>query len=207
MRDRVRDKVPDKVRDKLPDKQLSGKLSGGLSGRLSGGLSAQFGEVYAANPPSRENTSLRVVSEWFPSGFRVVSEWFPSGFRVVSEWFWRVPNLSEDLSGGLSRVLGPSKLSGRLSGVCPGGCRGFAGRAFEPSKLVEGCPGLFGELSRRFCALKAVRRVVQRTAFVNLLGQHLQPAQPSFLQTPMFQEGQFFVNLIRATLVEQAQPS
>ena len=42
-----------------------------------------------------------MVSEWFPSGFRVVSERF---FRVVSEWVWRVPNLSEDLSGGLSQV-------------------------------------------------------------------------------------------------------
>ena len=61
-----------------------------------------------------------MVSEWFPSGFRVVSEWFPSGFRVVSEWFWRVPNLSEDLFGGLSRVLGPSNLSGGLSGGLSG---------------------------------------------------------------------------------------
>ena len=64
-RDKVRDKVPDKVRDKLLDKQLSGKLSAGLSGGLSGGLSAHFAEIYAANPPSCENTSLRVVSEWF----------------------------------------------------------------------------------------------------------------------------------------------
>ena len=82
----MRDKVPDKARDK----QLSGKLSGGLSGRLSGGLSAHVAEIYAANPPSRENTSLRVA----------VSERFPSGFLVASESFWRVPNLSEDLSGG-----------------------------------------------------------------------------------------------------------
>ena len=65
VRDKARDKVPDKVRDKLLDKQLSGKLSGGLSGRLPGGLSAHFAEIYAANPPFRENTSLRVVSEWF----------------------------------------------------------------------------------------------------------------------------------------------
>ena len=144
-RDKVRDKVPDKVRDKLLDKQLSGKLSGGLSGRLSGGLSAHFTEIYAANPPSRENTSLQVVL----SGFRVVSERFPSGFRVVSEWFWRVPNLSEDLSGGLSRVLGPSKLSGVV--------RGFV-RAFGPSELSGGglSGGLSGELPRRCCALKAL---------------------------------------------------
>ena len=114
-RDKVRDKVPDKVRDKLLDKQLSGKLSGVLSGGLSGGLSADFAEK--PPPPARI-----LPSEWFPSGFervpsgfRVVSEWFPSGFRVVSKWFWRVPNLSEDLSGGLSRVFRTSKLSGGLS--------------------------------------------------------------------------------------------
>ena len=77
-------------------------------------------------PPARI-----LPSEWFPSGFRAVSEWF----RVV---FWRVPNLSEDLSGGgLSRAFGPSKLSGGLSG------------------------GLSGELSRRFCALRFVRGVVR----------------------------------------------
>ena len=54
-----------------------------------------------------------------------------------SEWLWRVPNLSEDLSGGLSRVFGPSKLSGGLSGEF----------------VREFVPG--------FWALKAVRRVVR----------------------------------------------
>ena len=152
MRDRVRDKVPDKVRDKLLDKQLSGKLSRGLSGRLSGSLSARFAEIYAAKTPSRKNTSLRVVSEWFggagsewfPSGFRVVSEWFPSGFRVVPK-------------------------------TCPGFCPGFWAFKAVP-RVVRGfvrgfgfwalsCPdnpGFVWGFVPGFWALKAVRRVVRK---------------------------------------------
>ena len=96
-------------------------------------------------PPSRKNTSLRVVL---------------SGFRVVSEWFWRVPNLPQSC---------PEGCPGVCLGVCPGllGPRrvvwGFVrglSRAFGPSKLCGGLSGGLSGLSRRFCALKAVRRVV-----------------------------------------------
>ena len=93
-------------------------------------------------PPS----DSRVVSgfERVPngfSGFRVVSERFLSGFRVVSKWFWCVANLSEDLSGGLSRE---SCVEG--SGICPGVCPGLFGPQscptdFVPSKLSGGLSG------------------------------------------------------------------
>ena len=92
----------------------------------------------------------------------MVSERFPSGFRVVSEWFWRVPNLFEDLSGGLSRVFGTSKLSGGLSG------------------------GLSGELSRRFCALKAVRRVVR--GFVRGVVRGFKPVWTQNMKTGAYAE-------------------
>ena len=90
-------------------------------------------------------------------------EYFPpSGFRVVSEWFWRVPNLSEDLSAGLSRAFGPSKLSGRLSG------------------------SLSGELSRRFCALKAVWRVVR--GFVRGVVRGFKPVWTQNVKTCVYAE-------------------
>ena len=89
----------------------------------------------------------------------MVSERFPSGFRVVSAWFWRVPNLSEDLSGGLS----------------PEGCPGVWGvRAFGPSKLSGGL------------SLKAVQRVVR--GFVRGVVRGFKPVWTQHVQAGVYAE-------------------
>ena len=91
----------------------------------------------------------------------MVSERFPSGFRVVSEWFWHVPNLSEDLSGGLSRVFGTSKLSGGPPRVVRGFVRGFVPGFWALKAVRRVVRGFVRGFVPGFCALKAVRRVVR----------------------------------------------
>ena len=46
------------------------------------GMSRSF-NIAASEP----DFQLKMVSQWFPSGFSVVSQWFLSGFPVVSQCF------------------------------------------------------------------------------------------------------------------------
>ena len=129
MPDRVRDKVPDKVRDKLLDCLAS--CPGACLGGCPEGCPRTLPRFMPQTPPSRGNASLRVIREWFPSGFervpsgfRVVCEQFQSGFRAVSKWFptgFRlvlacskpVRRLDRLKPGGLSSALGASPLIAR----------------------------------------------------------------------------------------------
>ena len=117
-------------------------------------------------PPARI-----LPSEWFPSGFERV----PSGFQVVSERFPSsfgvFQTCPKSCPGVCPGFLGPQSCPEGCPRVCPGVCHGLLGPqscpegwfvpGFSgPQSCPECCPEICsGSCPRRFCALKAVRRV------------------------------------------------
>ena len=125
-----------------------------------------------------------MVSEWFPSGFQVVlacSKPVRRLVRGVCPGFLGPQSCPEACPGVCPGVcpglLGPQSCPEGCSGVCPGVCPGF----LCPQSCPEGCPG-----ARRFCALKAVRRVVP--GFVRGFVRGFEPVWTQNVKTGVYAE-------------------